>query len=451
MDLKYMKSSGFSGFKGLNLSSPMFMGLSILVLLEMYWIGRLNHMVEGMSMGSSWWAEDLIGVGLISLTIYITITSLVSSDDDFMADKEYSKFFMTVFLVGVMCVMVFSSSKIFFFYFFFESSLLPTMVLILGWGYQPERLQAGLQMVMYTVCGSLPLLVLISWMLMDSGSDCMLILSMLSSSSLGDYNILWLFLFLGMLVKIPVFSVHGWLPKAHVEAPLSGSMLLAGILLKLGIFGVCRVLMFAGCPSSSFSSAIMVVSLWGGVVCSLLCLCFFDLKSIIAYSSIAHMALSLGGLFSFNNTGWMGGICMALAHGLCSPCMFSLANYTYMCSGSRSTLLCKGVLKGLPGLSSLWFIFCALNLGCPPSANFFSECFLFCCIMGYSSVMVIPLFSMCFLAAGYSLFIYSSVNHGYQSALLRPHYGLSARFISGMVLSGVVLFAIFLNLDLFFL
>ena len=146
----------------------------------------------------------------------------------------------------------------------------------------------------------------------------------------------------------------------------------------------------------------------------------------------------------------MGGLCIALAHGVCSPVIFSLANYTYMCRGSRRILLCKGILKRMPALSSMWFIFCGLNLGCPPSANFFRECFLFCCIIGSSWVIIIPLLIMCFLAAGYSLFIYSSVNHGYQRKLIRRHQGLSTRFLCSIVVRGTILFAVFINLDVIF-
>ena len=154
-------------------------------------------------------------------------------------------------------------------------------------------------------------------------------------------------------MKIPVFSVHGWLPKAHVEAPLRGSMILAGILLKLGVYGVCRVIWCVGTPPLPFIYFILRLSLWGGVVCSVLCLCFHDVKSVIAYSSIAHMALSLGGVMSLNNLGWIGGVCIAIAHGVCSPCLFRLANYTYIGRGSRRILLCKGVLKSAPCLSAM--------------------------------------------------------------------------------------------------
>nr|YP_006576410.1 NADH dehydrogenase subunit 4 [Semele scabra]AEV94304.1 NADH dehydrogenase subunit 4 [Semele scabra] len=335
--------------------------------------------------------------------------------------------------------------------FFFESSLIPTLVLILGWGHQPERLQAGVQMIMYTVCGSLPLLVLLCSVWLGSGTDNMCVLSLQSDLFVSDYWVFWLMLLVGMLVKVSVFFVHGWLPKAHVEAPLSGSMLLAGILLKLGIYGVCRMLWCVGVPPLFLMYGIMVVSLWGGVLCSFLCLCFYDIKSVIAYSSIGHMALSLVGIMSLSDLGWMGGICMAIAHGVCSPCLFGLANYTYLGTGSRSILLCKGLLKSFPSISAMWFLFCVINMGCPPSINFFSECLLFCGIMGFSFVFLIPLFMMCFLAAGYSLFLYSSVNHGYQSLCVRSFSGVSLRFLVLMVCSVVILFGLFLFLDVVFL
>jgi len=201
----------------------------------------------------------------------------------------------------------------------------------------------------------------------------------------------------------------------------------------------------------TFVYGVMVVRLWGGVVCSFLCLCFHDVKSVIAYSSIAHISLSLSGILSFSHLGWMRGICMVLAHGVCSPCLFSLANYTYMGVGSRRIMLCKGVLKGLPILRSIWFIFCAINIGCPPSINFYSECFLFCSIFGYRRLILLPLFLMCFLAAGYSLFLYSRVNHGYQSLMVFTYSGLRLRFLTSMVVRLVVLFSIFLLLGVVFL
>ncbi len=180
-------------------------------------------------------------------------------------------------------------------------------------------------------------------------------------------------------------------------------------------------------------------------------MCFHDVKSVIAYSSIAHMALSLGGIIILNNLGFMGGVCIALAHGVCSPCLFRLANYTYIGRGSRSILLCKGVLKRLPVLSAIWFLFCVINIGCPPSINFFRECILFCRILGHRIVLLFPLFIICFLAAGYSLFLYTRVNHGYQSLGLYRYSGLRLRFLVTIVIRFFILFFLFLFLDVVFL
>lgn len=228
-------------------------------------------------------------------------------------------------------------------------------------------------------------------------------------------------------------------------------MILAGILLKLGVYGVCRVIWCVGTPPLPLIYFILSLRLWGGVVCSILCLCFHDVKSVIAYSSIAHMALSLGGVIRLNNLGWIGGVCIAIAHGVCSPCIFGLANYTYMGRGSRRIILCKGVLKSAPCLSAIWFIICVLNIGCPPSINFFRESILFCRIIGYRVRFIISLFLLCFLAAGYSLFIYSTVNHGYQRTCVYNFNGLRVRFLLPIVVSLIVLFSFFFFLDLVFL
>lgn len=242
-------------------------------------------------------------MSLVCLTIFVVATRLICRDEDFNFDSMQGKFTLCVSLVGLRCILFFRCADFFFFFFFFERSLIPTGVLILMWGYQPERLQAGLQIIIYTVCGSLPLLVLLGALWVENGRDNMVLLRLVGRNVASDYSIIWLILLLGILVKVPVFRVHGWLPKAHVEAPLRGSILLAGVLLKLGIYGICRVLWCLGSPPLILRYSIIIISLWGGVVCSFLCLCFHDVKSVIAYSSIAHISLSLGGILRLTNLG----------------------------------------------------------------------------------------------------------------------------------------------------
>lgn len=424
---------------------------ALLYFCEVLSLSGYRISVEWLVFNTSWLLRDYLSIRLVRLTVFVVVVSLISSDSDMLLDTKWGSFSISVILVGVICVIFFFCSDFLPFFFFFERSLIPTVGLILGWGSQPERLQAGLQIIVYTVCGSLPLLILLVIIWYNNGTDSMAVLSNLDLKSRRGSSIFWFLLLVGMLVKVPVFFVHGWLPKAHVEAPLRGSMLLAGILLKLGIYGVCRVVWCVGVPCRRFSFFILSVRLWGGVVCSLLCLCFHDVKSVIAYSSIAHMALRLGGILSLRRLGWIGGICIAIAHGVCSPCLFRLANYTYMGRGSRRILLCKGLLKSIPALRSIWFIFCVINIGCPPSINFFRECMLFCRILGFRMPILVPLFLLCFLAAGYSLFLYSTVNHGYQRFTLHSFRGLGLRFIVSIVGSILILFGLFIFLDIVFL
>nr|UPX89011.1 NADH dehydrogenase subunit 4 [Xyloredo sp. E88]UPX89023.1 NADH dehydrogenase subunit 4 [Xyloredo sp. E89] len=386
---------------------------------------------------------------MVVLSFLVLIISLIGSQKDFNVDFSLPNkgAEVSILMVISVCVLFFSSSSWMLFFFFFELALIPTLWLVLTWGYQPERLQAGLFMMMYTSCASMPLMIGLLWMMDFFLTDKFLLVKMLSSFEVTCFG--WIFFILGFLVKLPIFLFHSWLPKAHVEAPLSGSMLLAGVLLKLGGFGLCRVLWLVGGGMNSVLILLLVSSVWGGVLCSCFCLCQSDLKALVAYSSIGHMSLCLCGILSFFSSGWLGAQMMMFSHGLCSPVLFCLVAVLYEVSKSRSVGLNKGLLILFPSFVFFWCFFCMLNMGFPISMNFISEMVLISSSKGIS-YFFLPVFGiMCFVTGAYSFYMYGSVCHGNKSVDMVVSSFFYDRYMGGGVFCVFILMGSFLGLDFF--
>nr|QHD47960.1 NADH dehydrogenase subunit 4 [Flavoperla sp. YW-2019] len=351
---------------------------------------------------------DVLSYGLILLSFWICVLMLMASES-ILRNRTYEMFFlfMVLSLLGLLYC-TFSSMNLFLFYLFFESSLIPTLFLILGWGYQPERLQAGVYLLFYTLLASLPLLVGLFFL---ETKSLTLFVPLLYQVNL-NYILCYLSLILAFLVKMPMFLVHLWLPKAHVEAPVSGSMILAGVLLKLGGYGLLRLMKVLSMSGLVFNCIWVGISLVGGVLVSFICLRQTDLKALIAYSSVAHMGIVLGGLMTLTYWGFCGAFTLMIAHGLCSSGLFCLANISYERLGSRSLLVNKGLMNFMPSMTLWWFLLGSSNMAAPPSLNLLSEISLLNSIVGWSWVTMLMLSFLSFFSAAYTLYLYSYSQHG---------------------------------------
>nr|YP_010580046.1 NADH dehydrogenase subunit 4 [Chironomus claggi]UZS77098.1 NADH dehydrogenase subunit 4 [Chironomus claggi] len=351
---------------------------------------------------------DVLSFGLILLSFWICALMIMSSSGVYFSKLNFNYFLFNVIFLLFMLLLTFSCMNLFLFYVFFESSLIPTLFLILGWGYQPERLQAGLYLLFYTLFASLPLLMALFYIMNNFYS--------LNFLFLKEFNIdnflLYLFLVFAFLVKMPMFLVHLWLPKAHVEAPVSGSMILAGVLLKLGGYGLIRVFSIIINISMKLNIFWIVLSLVGGFLVSLICLRQIDLKSLVAYSSVAHMSLVIGGLMVLLSWGWGFSYSLMIAHGLCSSGLFYLVNLTYERLGSRSLLINKGMLSFMPSVAMWWFLLCSSNMAAPPSLNLMGEIGLINSVLGWSQISMFLLMLVSFFSAAYTLYLYSFSQHG---------------------------------------
>lgn len=342
----------------------------------------------------------------ILLRIWISLLMLMARIKVYYYNNYWSLFNFNVLLLLIRLVMIFSSLNLFVFYLFFEISLIPLIFIILGWGYQPERLLAGIYIMFYTLTFSLPIMVGIFYIYN--------FFKTLNFFEFGYINELIIFLLINLVffIKIPIYIIHLWLPKAHVEAPVSGSIILAGLILKLGGYGIMRLIKVFSISGLTLNLYFLLFSLFGGLIISLVCLFQVDIKSLIAYSSVAHISLVVGGIFSIRVVGFMGSFIIMIAHGLCSSGLFCIANIYYERFVSRSLYIIKGLINIFPSLSLWIFIFSVINISAPPSINLLGEINLLIRLFSYRRFLLLILILLSFFRAYYSIYLYSYSNHG---------------------------------------
>lgn len=348
-------------------------------------------------------------IGQIIIFLVILTSIIVSWTAGIFQAKNDKVFHVFVILNLILFLTCFASSFLIFF-IFFEIRLWPLIFLILGWGYQPERLKAGLWIAMYTLLASLPLLVLI--LFLRSNVNMSVIRGAIRRMRNSNWRpLIFLTITAAFFAKFPIFFFHLWLPKAHVEAPVTGSIILAALLLKLAGLGLFFVLPLW--VNSFLTSFIFFFILTGGRLVRILCVWQKDAKVLVAYSSVSHMAFAARALiWGASKSSLLARIMIILAHGISSSFMFCIANSIYIRRGTRVFTLQKRVLNNFPLFIFRLFFASIANIAGPPRVNFFAEVFSVLNLMSVSYFSAGVLALIIFLAAAYSLILYLSLCQG---------------------------------------
>jgi len=353
------------------------------------------------------------GLDGISLLFFVLSSFLIFLCIIFIQNEKYLKeYLISIFFIHLILLIIFSILDLFLFYVFFEALLIPMYLLIGLWGSRERKIRAAYLLFFYTVCGSLLFFISIIYIYSVTGTFNYEFL-LYHNFSYIEQLFLWFGFFISFASKIPMFPFHIWLPEAHVEAPTVGSVLLAGILLKLGVYGFLRYSLVLFPDASIFYIPfVYTLSIIGIIFASLNAIRQTDLKRIIAYSSIAHMNLIVLGLFSFNSIGLEGAILQSISHGFVSGALFFLVGILYDRYHTRLLFYYGGFVHMMPIYSSFFLFFTMANIALPGTSSFIGEFTLllgifknnvFTCIISATSVV---------LSGAYSLWLYNRICFG---------------------------------------
>lgn len=324
--------------------------------------------------------------------------------------NKYNLFEKYVFLIILIILIIFFLIKnLLIFYFFFEIRLIPIFFVVIYLGYNFERLRSAYYILIYTLLISLPILIyiIIIFKIRCRWDFFLLKIIKINLSFWGIFLIIGSF-----LVKIPIYIFHIWLPKAHVEAPVYGSMVLASILLKLGRYGLIQIIIIFLKNILNFINLFIRIGLIGRLIIRFVCLIQIDIKRIIAYSSIVHMNIILCILIRCTYIGFIRAYIIIISHGLCSSGLFFIVNLYYVRSLRRLIIFNKGLINLLPLFIFIWFILCSANFSFPLSISFFGEIFLIIVIIGLNKNLLLYLILIILLRRSYSLYLFLYIYHG---------------------------------------
>ena len=345
---------------------------------------------------------------IVLTTMLVPICILASYDSIKFSIKEYLISFLALetFMIGVFC-----SLDLVLFYLFFEGGLIPMFLIIGIWGGE-RRVYSTFKFFLYTLAGSVFMLLAIIYIYWNAGTtDVQYLLNYQFSKN--EQIILWLAFFASFVVKIPMWPFHTWLPDAHVEAPTAGSVILAGVLLKMAGYGFIRFsLGFFPDASEMFMPMIFTLSIIAIIVTSLIALVQEDMKKLIAYSSVAHMGFVTLGIFTFTIQGIEGGIIQMISHGIVSAALFLCVGVVYDRLHTREISRYGGLVNKMPFYAFTFMIFILASLGLPGTSGFVGEFLVLLSVFTVNTYFALFATTGVVLAATYSLWLYRKVIFG---------------------------------------
>nr|ABV02285.1 NADH dehydrogenase subunit 4 [Plecoglossus altivelis] len=386
----------------------------VIALASMTWLSWTSE--TGWATSNLYLATDPLSTPLLVLSCWLLPLMILASQNHISPEpvNRQRTYISLLASLQMFLILAFGATEIIMFYVMFEATLVPTLIIITRWGNQAERLNAGTYFLFYTLAGSLPLLVALLLLQNETGTLSLITLQYsqpLHLSAWGD-KLWWAGCLIAFLVKMPLYGVHLWLPKAHVEAPIAGSMVLAAVLLKLGGYGMIRMMLMLDPLSKELAYPFIVLALWGVIMTGSICLRQTDLKSLIAYSSVSHMGLVAGGILIQTPWGFTGAIILMIAHGLASSALFCLANTAYERTHSRTMLLARGLQMALPLTATWWFVANLANLALPPLPNLMGELVIITAMFNWSYWTIAITGVGTLITASYSLYLFLTSQRG---------------------------------------